>query len=265
MQGVPEGARRATGWLAMAIVTLSMAAPTTTEYVKLPAGRLASVLAGDADKEPLAIAAFAMRATPVTQREFGRFVQAHPQWRRDRRPRLSQLVALGRQSRRCQCGGATGDAGQLVRRPGVLRGRRRAAADVVGMGVRGRCRRDAPRRARRPGMARSHPRLVLAPRDRAAAEGRRQAQCLRRARPSRCRLGMGRRFQRAARRRRQPHRQRPGQAQVLRRRRDQPAGPRQLRRAHARGAAVFAQRLRQHQQSRLSAETRRPSRCSATP
>src|SRR5204862_7725057 len=86
MQGVPEGARRAIGWLAMAIVTLSMAAPTTTEYVKLPAGRLASVLAGDADKEPLAIAAFAMRATPVTQREFGRFVQAHPQWRRDRAP-----------------------------------------------------------------------------------------------------------------------------------------------------------------------------------
>ncbi|HSC63067.1 MAG TPA: formylglycine-generating enzyme family protein [Caldimonas sp.] len=63
-----------------------MAAPTATNYVVLPAGRLASVLAGDADKEPLSIAAFAMRATPVTQREFRRFVQAHPEWRRDRVP-----------------------------------------------------------------------------------------------------------------------------------------------------------------------------------
>ena len=86
LPAVPKRARRAIGWLAMAIVTLPMAAPTTTDYVKLPGGKLASALAGNADKEPLAIAAFAMRATPVTQRDFRRFVQAHSQWRRDRVP-----------------------------------------------------------------------------------------------------------------------------------------------------------------------------------
>jgi len=85
VQVVPKRARRAAGWLAMAIVTLPLAAPTTN-YVELPGGQLASVLAGDADAGPLAIAPFAMRATPVTLREFRRFVQAHPQWRRDRVP-----------------------------------------------------------------------------------------------------------------------------------------------------------------------------------
>ena len=78
-------ARRAIGWLGLAFVTLPLAAPVT-DYVELPGGKLASVLAGDADVGPLAIAPFAMRATPVTQREFRRFVQAHPEWRRDRVP-----------------------------------------------------------------------------------------------------------------------------------------------------------------------------------
>ena len=85
VQVVPKRARRAAAWLAMVIVTLPLAAPTTN-YVEIPAGKLASVLAGDADTELLAIAPFAMRATPVTEREFGRFVEAHPQWRRDRVP-----------------------------------------------------------------------------------------------------------------------------------------------------------------------------------
>ena len=46
--------------------------------------------------------------------------------------------------------------------------------------------------------------------------------------------------------------ERPRQAQVLRRRRDQPAGPRELRRADAHRAAVLAERLRQHRQPGLS-------------
>lgn len=54
------------------------------EYVALPAGTLASVLASDADRAPLAIPAFAMRVTPVTKGELRRFVATHPQWRRDR-------------------------------------------------------------------------------------------------------------------------------------------------------------------------------------
>jgi sulfatase modifying factor 1 len=52
-------------------------------YVDMPAGTLACVLANDADKEPMAVEAYAMRSTPVTQGEFQRFVVAHPQWQRD--------------------------------------------------------------------------------------------------------------------------------------------------------------------------------------
>ncbi len=54
------------------------------DYVHVAAGTLRSVLAGDADKDPVAIAAFSMRAVPVTQGEFETFVVAHPEWRRDR-------------------------------------------------------------------------------------------------------------------------------------------------------------------------------------
>ena len=62
------------------------------------------------------------------------------------------------------------------------------------------------RRARRPGLARAHPRLVRAASARAAlpAVGG-AAERVRRARRARPGLGMGRRLQRAARRRRQPH------------------------------------------------------------
>ena len=80
---MPTSARRAIGWLAMSFVTSPLAAPATG-YVQLPAGKLTSVLAGDADTAPLTIAPFAMRSTPVTNGEFRRFVRAHPQWRRDR-------------------------------------------------------------------------------------------------------------------------------------------------------------------------------------
>ncbi len=54
------------------------------DYVAVPAGTLASVLASDADPAPLQVPALAMRVSPVTQGEFRRFVQVQPQWRRDR-------------------------------------------------------------------------------------------------------------------------------------------------------------------------------------
>jgi len=53
------------------------------EYVTVPPGSLASVLANDADKAPLQVPAFAMRVVPVTQGEFRRFVLAQPQWQRE--------------------------------------------------------------------------------------------------------------------------------------------------------------------------------------
>ena len=78
--------RHARGLLTTLPVVLLTVAGTAhaADYVQLPAGTLASVLASDADKGPLSVDAFAMRVTPVTQGEFLRFVGAHPEWRRDR-------------------------------------------------------------------------------------------------------------------------------------------------------------------------------------
>lgn len=56
-------------------------------YVLVPAGRLATVLANDASQAALVVPAFAMRATPVTQGEFLRFVRDLPAWQRGQAPR----------------------------------------------------------------------------------------------------------------------------------------------------------------------------------
>jgi sulfatase modifying factor 1 len=58
------------------------------DYVPLPAGSLASVLAGDADRAPTPVDAFDMRTRPVTRDEFRRFINAHPQWQRAQVPRI---------------------------------------------------------------------------------------------------------------------------------------------------------------------------------
>lgn len=74
---------RAAKVLAAALTTCSLAVPGA-EYVEVPAGTITSALANDADRAAAPVAAFAVRATPVTQGEFRRFVEAHPEWRRDR-------------------------------------------------------------------------------------------------------------------------------------------------------------------------------------
>ena len=78
--------QRATAVL-FATATAAICAQPPSAYVDVPAGTLASVLANDADRVPLSVPAFAMRATPVTQGEFRRFVLGQSQWRRDRVPR----------------------------------------------------------------------------------------------------------------------------------------------------------------------------------
>ncbi|MEO7108278.1 MAG: formylglycine-generating enzyme family protein [Rhodoferax sp.] len=52
------------------------------QYVTLPSGALSGVLANDADKGPVAVAAFTLRETPVTQAEFLAFVSTRPEWQR---------------------------------------------------------------------------------------------------------------------------------------------------------------------------------------
>lgn len=56
------------------------------EYVLVATGTLASVLAGDGDREPVRIAPFAMRATPVSNGEFRAFISVHPEWQRGKAP-----------------------------------------------------------------------------------------------------------------------------------------------------------------------------------
>lgn len=75
--------KRGAVWL----LTLLALGAGAAEYVAVPGGTLTSALARDADKGPVSIAPFAMRATPVTQAEFARFAAEHPEWQRGRVPR----------------------------------------------------------------------------------------------------------------------------------------------------------------------------------
>ena len=68
----------------LAAVLTGVGIAHAADYVDVPAGTLSSVLANDADREPMAVKTFAMRVTPVSQGEFRRFVVDHPEWQRGR-------------------------------------------------------------------------------------------------------------------------------------------------------------------------------------
>jgi len=68
----------------LALAAAGAGAQAQPDYVAVPAGTLASVLANDANRSPVAVPAFAMRVAPVTQGEFRRFVRQQPQWQRGR-------------------------------------------------------------------------------------------------------------------------------------------------------------------------------------
>lgn len=67
------------------------AAAHGAEYARLPGGRFDSVLPqgpASSPATPVDIEPFELRKTPVTVGEFAAFVEAHPEWRRDRVPLL---------------------------------------------------------------------------------------------------------------------------------------------------------------------------------
>ena len=71
--------------LVAAAVLLGYAAASASEYVAVPAGRFESALQQSATpgvSVPVDIAAFALRASPVTAGEYLAFVLAHPEWQR---------------------------------------------------------------------------------------------------------------------------------------------------------------------------------------
>jgi len=57
-------------------------------YVSIAAGEFASVLAGDTEVKPSSVPAFAMRTSPVTNREFLEFVKRNQGWARGRVSRV---------------------------------------------------------------------------------------------------------------------------------------------------------------------------------
>jgi sulfatase modifying factor 1 len=66
--------------LAMLQATQAVAA----DYAAIPAGSFASVLSSSPGNDTIRVERFALRTTPVTNGEFLAFVNAHPEWRRDR-------------------------------------------------------------------------------------------------------------------------------------------------------------------------------------
>ncbi|HCE07026.1 MAG TPA: hypothetical protein DIT28_14480 [Oxalobacteraceae bacterium] len=74
--------------LAGALLFACLPAPAA-EYVPIPAGSFVSALSsGSPGNAPVRVAPFAMRATPVTTREFLAFTASHPEWQRSRVPAI---------------------------------------------------------------------------------------------------------------------------------------------------------------------------------
>ncbi|MFM9434461.1 formylglycine-generating enzyme [Janthinobacterium sp. CG_23.3] len=78
---------------ALAATLLAPAAPASAatggDYVPVAAGRFASVLSGGGNANaPVDVAAFALRAAPVSTGEFIAFTARHPEWQRGRAPAI---------------------------------------------------------------------------------------------------------------------------------------------------------------------------------
>ncbi len=75
--------------LSVLLLGMLLAGPAVAaDYVPLPGNTFKSVLPADGKSAPANIAAFHMRAEPVTNAEFLAFLDTHPQWRRDRAPSI---------------------------------------------------------------------------------------------------------------------------------------------------------------------------------
>lgn len=69
-------------------LTLGAAARAQPVYVAVPGATFRSVLPPDGRDAPAEVAPFALRRWPVSNAEFLRFVQGHPQWQRGQVPAL---------------------------------------------------------------------------------------------------------------------------------------------------------------------------------
>ncbi|QEL55257.1 formylglycine-generating enzyme family protein [Chromobacterium paludis] len=74
------------GWLAACTGLAWIQAAAAGQYVDIAGGRFRSAMS--VDGAAVTVAAYKLRAEPVTNAEFLGFVLSHPQWRRDRAPAL---------------------------------------------------------------------------------------------------------------------------------------------------------------------------------
>ncbi len=74
--------------LAALLSVATSAVQAAPAYVDIPPTSFLSVIETEADAKPQPVAAFALRAEPVTNAEFLAFVNTHREWRRDQVPSL---------------------------------------------------------------------------------------------------------------------------------------------------------------------------------
>ena len=74
------------GLLAIALLGAGIAPASAVDYIDIPRASFESVLPPTDSPIPVNVGAFHLRSTPVTNAEFLAFVNAHPEWRRDRVP-----------------------------------------------------------------------------------------------------------------------------------------------------------------------------------
>ena len=229
-------ARHARGRIASAVFGLARPAPRTRDYVHVPGGPSAQRASRPTrTRAPTPVDAFAMRTMPVTQGRVRRLRRVRtrngsatrvrddfadagylqdwrrtPRSRRQGRWRRQPVTDVSWFAAEAFC------ESEQARLPTWLEWEYVAAADA-----------EPARRARRPGVAGAHPRVVFAARRvrpcRRSAARRTSTAC------ATCTASSGNGSTTStpcSSSPRQPRRQRSGQAQVLRRRRDQSAGPR---------------------------------------
>ena len=95
-------ARLALAWLGLMLALPAAAA----EYAALPGGSFTSVLPADGKTGAAQVAPFRLRTEPVTNGEFLAFVEAHPEWRRDK---VASVLADARYLTQWESAGTLGD------------------------------------------------------------------------------------------------------------------------------------------------------------
>jgi formylglycine-generating enzyme len=86
-RGMRKAVACVAAWCAAGSV-LPASTPDDEATVRIPGGRFETLLPPTSGVRTVDVAPFELDRTPVTNAQFARFVAVHPEWRRDRAPRL---------------------------------------------------------------------------------------------------------------------------------------------------------------------------------